>query len=173
MFQQIPVKKYTLLLVPMQIPLLIGILQANNTSMRPYKRLIVLAGIQVTQWPLASQSYLSQFGVLEVLLFCFFIFVYSLVPLLWHIRNCVLKRHKKYSQLLHFQSISFHDGFYPTAHKSPFICKEENLAVSRQKEGDYNKSLRHGNSVSENPCTTEITDIRDRVLRGKNVELVN
>lgn len=44
--------------------------------------------------------------------------------------------------------------------------------MSRQKEGDYNKSLRHGSSVSENPHSIEITDIIDRVLRGKIVELV-
>lgn len=62
--------------------------------------------------------------------------------------------------------------FLSTAHKFPFIQKEENLAVSRQKEGDYNKSLRHGNSEPENPHSIEITDIRGRVLRGKKVELV-
>lgn len=44
--------------------------------------------------------------------------------------------------------------------------------MSRPKEGDYNKSLRHGNSLSENPHSIEITDIRVRVLRGKKVELV-
>lgn len=44
--------------------------------------------------------------------------------------------------------------------------------MSRPKEGDYNKSLRHGNSVSENPHSTETTDIRVRVLKGKKVELV-
>lgn len=64
----------------------------------------------------------------------------------------------------------FHDGFSPTAQKSPFIQKEENLAVSRQKEED--KSLRYGDSVFETLHSIEITDIRARVLRGKKVELV-
>lgn len=63
----------------------------------------------------------------------------------------------------------FHDGFSPTAQKSPFIQKEENLAVSRQKE---DKSLRYGDSVFETLHSIEITDIRARVLRGKKVELV-
>lgn len=63
-------------------------------------------------------------------------------------------------------------AFLSTAHRFPFIQKEENLAVSRQREGGYKKSLRHGNSESENPHSIEITDIRGRVLRGKKVELV-